>query len=163
MRPISLALLLLPTLSTAGLVDVVERALTGIVDCGTCHSALPTFKALAALGDERFVQTLTTACIDLKVRVVSEPHLDPASPCPMLTRRSARSRITTSARVHSERKDPFSPMIFAISPYLGTLQPSSAMPCLGCARFRPSSPGRYPSRRTSRTSSGCGRARDASP
>ncbi|KAI0732101.1 sphingomyelin phosphodiesterase [Fomitopsis betulina] len=67
MRPISLALLLLPTLSTAGLVDVVERALTGIVDCGTCHSALPTFKALAALGDERFVQTLTTACIDLKI------------------------------------------------------------------------------------------------
>ena len=67
MRPALLALSLLPTLSAAGLVEVVERALTGIVDCGTCHSALPTFKALAALGDEQFVQTFTKVCIDLKV------------------------------------------------------------------------------------------------
>lgn len=77
MRPSLLALLLLPTLSTAGLVEVVERALTGIVDCGTCHSALPTFKALAALGDERFVQTFTQVCIDLKVRSRAGPLSSP--------------------------------------------------------------------------------------
>lgn len=162
MRPVSLALLLLPTLSAAGLVDVVERALTGIVDCGTCHSALPTFKALAALGDERFVQTLTNVCIDLQVRGRVDPHLHRVPYCPELTRRFARSRITTSARARSERKDPFSRTTSATFPCLGILRPGSAMPCLECARCRLSSPGRYPFLRINRRSSGCGRARGAS-
>ncbi|EED77529.1 predicted protein [Postia placenta Mad-698-R] len=58
---------LLPTFAAAGLVDQVERALLSITDCGTCHSALPTFKAVANLGDAAFVRTITAACIDLKI------------------------------------------------------------------------------------------------
>ncbi|KZT08514.1 sphingomyelin phosphodiesterase [Laetiporus sulphureus 93-53] len=62
-----LTALVLPSLVACGLVDQVERALATVRDCGTCHAALPTFKTLAALGDERFVQTITAACIDMKI------------------------------------------------------------------------------------------------
>ncbi|KAH9915702.1 Metallo-dependent phosphatase-like protein [Fomitopsis serialis] len=67
MRPALPAALLLPTLAAGGLVDTIERTVAGVVDCATCHSALPTFKALAALGDARFVQTIAAACTDLKI------------------------------------------------------------------------------------------------
>jgi len=66
-RRLVLTGLLLPLLAAAGLVDEVERALVNIVDCATCHSALPTFKMLAQLGDERLIKTITAACIDMKI------------------------------------------------------------------------------------------------
>ncbi|CCM06931.1 uncharacterized protein FIBRA_09243 [Fibroporia radiculosa] len=67
MRSATLAALLFPSLAAAGPLDGLERTLASIVDCASCHAALPTFKSIAHLGDAAFVKTITAACIDMQI------------------------------------------------------------------------------------------------
>ncbi|GBE81548.1 predicted protein [Sparassis crispa] len=64
---LAVTLLLLPSLAACGLLEEIERGIKKMVDCASCYSMLPTFQAVALLGDRAFVNTITTACNDLRI------------------------------------------------------------------------------------------------
>jgi len=62
-----LVLFLLPSFISATLVDDILAAFEAAVDCPSCHALLDALADLADLGDDTFVDVLTTICQDLKV------------------------------------------------------------------------------------------------